>query len=349
MPNLYRYELDPTGALVSNLVKDEVHDLNVAQIRACTTSYGAYFGDSLRAYDHITNRLLVNTVDYELIELLEEPTLLYAKPIYTMLVIRNPSVSSKIRLTYQVLGGYYQYNHVNLNALVEAALNDMRPVDWNNGVINKPLGYPPTAHPHTGEDLNGLGPLVVALERLSNTIGMGSNQEFNRLVEWVAKYVQNPDTATLEETLLGTAGNKPINAENMSIALERLVNKVRHVLYFAEANFTTSSLMVSTVLQTNGLPDGTKFKWSFYNDTVPISVTTTTLKNNSSAINVAVPKTLKYLTCVLEESIRGVWVKVKTIRQPLAPVIDIDNIATLLGSTCSYCATSATQFFFHDR
>lgn len=349
MTEIYRYALDPSGTNHNNLVMDEVHTLSANTIRACAVQYGAFFGESVRVYDNITNRLLVEGIDYELVELLQEPSLLYAKSIYAMLVVKNPVVSNTIRLNYQVLGGYYQYNHVNLVALLEQLLNDDRPVDWVNGVVNKPIAYPPTAHPHIGEDLTGLGPVVVALERLGNAISVGNTTEFNRLVEWVVRYVQNPDTATLEETLLGTGGNKPVNAENATILINRIKANVKHVLYFAEANYTPNSLAVTAVANTQGLPDGTKLRFSFFNEETPLSMAGTTVKNNTASANINVAKTTQRLTCVLEEEIKNTWVKVRTIRQNLAPIIDIDNMAVLTSVNCKSCAVSATQMYFQDR
>jgi hypothetical protein len=68
--------------------------------------------------------------------------------------------------------------------MYETAMLDHRPVDWVN-ILNKPFDYPPSMHNHMLEDVYGFEYIVVALERLRNSITLSNIPAFEALVDWV--------------------------------------------------------------------------------------------------------------------------------------------------------------------
>jgi len=185
---LIRYALDPTGVNPDNAVSGEIKTLSMGnQVRAAAPTYGPFFAESMVIYDHAVNRLLVKDVDYALLDLVEEPSRLYAKEIMQTILVINTNVSNQIRLSYQVLGGLYQNNSEGLIEMYDTIMNDGRPVDWTN-VINTPSEYPPQPHLHEVQDIAGWGPVVVALERIRAAIVLSNIPAFESLIDWVKAY-----------------------------------------------------------------------------------------------------------------------------------------------------------------
>lgn len=181
---IVRYALDPTGLNPNNAVSNEIKNLSPAQIRATAPTYGPFFTESLTAYDHSNNRLLVKGVDYQCIEMLQEATLRFGKEIAQLILIINDAVSSNVRLNYQVLGGHYQNDNSGLVNIYNTYMADNRPVDWSR-VLNKPFEYPPSLHTHFLQDVVGFEPIVVALERIRNAIVLSDVPAFEALIDWV--------------------------------------------------------------------------------------------------------------------------------------------------------------------
>lgn len=186
---IIRYELDPTGTNPDNLVAGEIKTLTPGlQARAAAPTYGPFFAESLVIYDNGTNQLLHRGVDYELLDLVQEATLLYGKEIMQMIVVKNTAVSGQIRLAYQVLGGLYTNNSEGIIEIVDSILNDTRPVDWSL-VYDQPDQYPPTPHLHSASDITGTGPIVVALQNIADAITLSNIPAFESLIDWVKSYV----------------------------------------------------------------------------------------------------------------------------------------------------------------
>lgn len=187
MANLIRYALDPSGSNPDNLVLGEVKSLSTGAVRACAPKYAPFFADSMVVYDHGTNRKLDRGIDYDLVDLVQEASLIYGKEIMQVILIRNPSVTSQIRYSYQVLGGLYQNNSEGIVALYDALVGDQRTVDWSL-VFNKPDVYPPTAHLHLLSEIVGFGPVVKALNDIRDAIVLSNVPAFESLIAWVKQY-----------------------------------------------------------------------------------------------------------------------------------------------------------------
>ncbi len=168
LPN--RHRLDITGINANNLVIGELHTPAVRKIRSVATTYGPYFTDSLRVFDHVTNKALVRGIDYQCVDILSLPTAQYAKEICTIILLTNRLISI-IRIDYQALGGEYERQYEAIKLLLENLLVDDRPIDWMN--VIKPDGFNPSLHLHAIGDVIGFEYVVVALEQLRNVIMLG--------------------------------------------------------------------------------------------------------------------------------------------------------------------------------
>lgn len=184
MPNfLVRYPLDLTGTNTNNRIDNETHELTQRPIRAIAPTYGAFFSDSVLIFDPIANRYLEKNTDYISTELLQEATLQCGKSICLLILITNPAVASSVAISYNILGGAYQNTAREIQLLYESAINDQRPVDWND-IENKPMAYRPSLHNHLLEDVVGFEPVVVALERIRNALILSDIPAFEALIDW---------------------------------------------------------------------------------------------------------------------------------------------------------------------
>lgn len=208
---LIRYALDPTGHNPNNLVIGEVHTLSTAQVRAVAPIYGPFFAESIVVYDHGTNVLLTKDVDYQLVHLLQDASLTFGKEICQIILVTNRAVSNKIRLNVQMLGGNYQNSAKAISDAYDTFASDNRPVDWVNGILNKPNQYPPSLHKHLLEDVVGFGSLVVALERIGQAVTLSNIPAWQNLVDWVQAF--SKDYATEEDMLNMVSSDKLVNME----------------------------------------------------------------------------------------------------------------------------------------
>lgn len=198
-PGAYRYALDPTGLNPDNLVIAEEHQTTANSVRAVAPNSGAFFAESMLVYDSDTNTQLTAGTDYKCVELLQDATLKYGKEICVLLLIINPAVSSSVTITYQAVGGQFQYDGSAIANLYETVIKDNRPVDWEN-VLNRPLEYPPTMHNHLLEDVYGFEPVVAAIERVRNAILLSDVPAFEAVIDWMNARANQISTALNELT-----------------------------------------------------------------------------------------------------------------------------------------------------
>lgn len=199
---MVRYELDTTGINSSNLIVDEYHDLSTRDLRAVAPKQGAYFTSSLIVYDDVSNTPLKRNQDYVCTEIVKEATLKYGQEICCVVLITNKSVSARIRITYQCLGGPYTNSVDEVISLYETAMSDNRPVTWSN-VLNKPYGFNPTLHSHILADVTGFEVLVDAIDRVGRAIVLGNVPAFEYLIEYLENAI-----STFEDRLRSIIDNE---------------------------------------------------------------------------------------------------------------------------------------------
>ena len=226
-PGAYRYALDPTGLNPDNLVIAEEHQTTANSVRAVAPNSGAFFAESMLVYDSDTNTQLTVGTDYKCVELLQDATLKYGKEICVLLLIINPAVSSSVTITYQAVGGQFQYDGSAIANLYETVIKDNRPVDWEN-VLNRPLEYPPTMHNHLLEDVYGFEPVVAAIERVRNAIVLSDVPAFEAVIDWMNERANQISTALNEQTTVvqghNDARNNPHVVTKAQVGLSKVEN-----------------------------------------------------------------------------------------------------------------------------
>ena len=249
-----RLNEDRTGSNPNNKITNEPYTLSNKQVRSIAPINGPFFGNSLVIMDGA--RLLVRGVDYQLVELHQEATLLTGKEIYSVILIINKDVSSSGSVTYQALGGHYQYNDAPIANLFQTVLNDNRPVDWTN-IFNKPTEFNPTIHRHLLDDVYGFEPVVDYLERIKRAITLGQTSIVLEIVNSLLSKFK------CKELPLALPSNKLIQYDALLFFLSRrkILNNIwvdkKHCKWVKGQNGIIE-------VDTSGYPVGTQLYWQFY-------------------------------------------------------------------------------------
>lgn len=167
MANITVLPVDLRGTLSSNRFVDEVHTLKVAtgQVnRMLTPMFGAYFTESLEVRQD-NGAVLKRDKDYVVTYYYVDLGMVTGKEICAIIVITNPAVSSKVRITYQAYGGPYALSIDELDDLLLATENPTDKIQWDK-IINKPTMYVPADHTHEYWQLYGLETTDFNLEQL---------------------------------------------------------------------------------------------------------------------------------------------------------------------------------------
>lgn len=186
---IFRYPLDITGINVDNFVSSEPHILPVLNIRSVSPTYGAYYTSSLVVTDTQNSKRLIRGIHYVCVELLEAVTLLYGQEICYLILITDPTVSSKISVDYQALGGPYTRSADAIINLYNQFNNDGRPVNWPD-ILNKPDRFNPTEHLHDIGDVYGFEYLVNELERVRQAILLADAPVFEQVLDYIDRQIK---------------------------------------------------------------------------------------------------------------------------------------------------------------
>lgn len=184
---IIRYPLDLTGESPDNLVVGEIHDLPNRRIRAIATEYGAYFTNSMRVTDLTTNKVLTKD-QYRVDQLYAVPTGWTGKEICAIVLITDETVSNRVSLNYQALGGEFAYSATAIIQQIEALKLDDRPVAWGD-IIGKPTKFPPDYHLHDIGDVFGFEYVCHALERIEKAIALGDAASHDQIYQYIDKVI----------------------------------------------------------------------------------------------------------------------------------------------------------------
>lgn len=180
-----RYQLDPTGINPNNLVVNELHTVRTTGNSTVIPVNGAYYTESLVIHDNSNMSVpLIRGKDYACLELVEDATAKYGKEICQLILFYKNPLTSKISINYQAVGGYYSYQTNNIQELYNKVLANSQTADWYN-LINKPLSFVPSEHVNMLEDIYGFEPVIYALERIREVIGLTNSVSYQSLIDSV--------------------------------------------------------------------------------------------------------------------------------------------------------------------
>lgn len=261
--NLTELELDKTGKNHDNLILGEKHTLSNRPTRALSPNFGAFFADSLvlRSGAKTWSR---RGVDYQLVELHQEATLLFGTEICSVVLVLNKDIPSQVEVDYQAVGGHYSRNDKAIGNLYQAVINDSRPVSWGN-IFDRPTEFNPTIHRHLLEDVYGFEPVVDYLERIKRALTLGQTQVVMSIIDGL---LSNFKCKELPKAL---PSSKMVSYDAMLYFLSRrkiLSNISVEVLECEWYKGSEGTIRVDT----SGYPIGTRLYWEFYSPDGPVAL-----------------------------------------------------------------------------
>lgn len=259
---LIRYPLDPTGHNPNNLVIGEIHTLKSAQVRTVAPGYGPFFEESVVVYDHGTNVLLTKGVDYQTVHLLQDASLTFGKEICQIILITNRAVTDQVRINYQTLGGNYQNSAKAISDAYDTFVNDTRPVDWVNGILNKPTQFPPALHKHLLEDVVGFGSLAVAIERVGQAITLSNVPAFQHLLDQVLALSKNYASET--DVLEMEPSEKLVTMQTLLSSLTKY--NFNAITFRPTARKVTAGRSISFTTSSTNFPHAENLFWTVEHD-----------------------------------------------------------------------------------
>lgn len=196
-PPILRYGLDPTGINPDNLVALEPHTLAHRRIRAIAPVEGAFFGDSLAIRDNTSGQILTKGIHYVPQEYYRTPSELYGKAIYGIVLIIDPSISSDVSITYQVLGGIYNGKTETLKHLLEQYRDDGSELEFYD-VVGRPDAYDPTPHFMSLSEGVHFEYLVFQLERIRNAILWSDSVTYQDIYTYIQNLLRDIDARLVQ-------------------------------------------------------------------------------------------------------------------------------------------------------
>ncbi len=271
MPNgtYHRYAIDPTGSNIDNFVSGEEHDLSDRELRFVIPKHAPFFSENVVVYDAATNLPLVKTTkdtpgQYIIPLISQEATLKFGLEVADGILITDQSVSSKVKISYQVVGGVFQSNIDNVVNIFETFLNDNRAIDWFTGIYGKPNYYPPGEHPHHIVDIFGFESMTFMLERIYQAILLGHVPAYEMIFDALKNHratKDDVDNGIVNDKLvpldvLQYASNR-YNYNQVTLSALRTVAGNGKILHFTvqETNAPISDRLYWTIEHITSTPD----------------------------------------------------------------------------------------------
>lgn len=188
-----RYPLDLTGQSPENYIEGEIRQLPTKKIRCIAPFYGPFYTATLTIRDASNQRLLERGVDYQCLDLNDIATLKSHQEVCSIIAIINEQVNPEIDISYRVVGGEYENSHTAIVPLIEALINDNRPVAWPN-LLNKPNAFVPSPHLTAIDDIYGFENLILSLESLRKTLLFGDQAHSDKVIKYIEDILFNFNT-----------------------------------------------------------------------------------------------------------------------------------------------------------
>lgn len=239
-----KYSLDRTGVNTDNKVINEEHILDInLKYRSVVPKSGPIFKTGLVVRDitpGLVNSILVEGTDYDIGDLFQEATHQLGKEVISILVITKLT-TSKVRITYQVVGGIYSHDDVTVRNIYDAILNNPESVYWNN-IKGRPDRFDPSLHLHKLSDTVGFEPIVSGLERIRSAIILSNVPAFETLLKLVDDLINKQKQFIIDKSdeidtsvdNLNT-GHAQVIADKI-VTIEALIEKLKRELVHRQSN-----------------------------------------------------------------------------------------------------------------
>jgi len=192
----YAYPLDLTGTALTNRIPSEVHTFTLASDRSFVPDGGPFYTMGLVVRHGVTNDILVPSLHYDALHMLEEAGLESQKEVCCIIHVKDDTVPS-VSLDYQVIGGAYSETSTAIRQL----LLDNPPIGqtvWGQ-IIGAPVQFTPAAHYHPLNQIFGMGALITALENMRIAIVNGDNPSIAALYQYINTRLINENYVTQDQ------------------------------------------------------------------------------------------------------------------------------------------------------
>lgn len=140
---------------------------------------------------------MVRGVDFLCIEFLHQTTYELGKEIHAAVLVINPNLTGKVRLTYQALGGAENVDQEMLYVAYNT-VGSVGTVDWHD--VIHPVEFPAAAHKQDSSDVYGMEYVRDAIVRVKDAINIGDHAFHQKLVttDWsreAARFFQTFNTS----------------------------------------------------------------------------------------------------------------------------------------------------------
>lgn len=165
--------LDLTGNALTNRVEDEVHlleSINDKNDRVICPLYGTFYVESLEVREAETGEALVLNKDYIVAYHESDYSILTGKDLESLIIVTDPLVGPRIKISYQALGGelvierdflYEEISKVD-NLEIKYSFDD---------IVGLPEAYPgDEKHPHEYWQIYGFESLIEVIDMLEPAI-----------------------------------------------------------------------------------------------------------------------------------------------------------------------------------
>ncbi len=168
----YKYPLDLTGNNPDNRVNGEKHTIGTSRNRLFIAEHGPFYGNTVVVRDSVSGDVLEPIADYLLVHQVREAQEITGQPVYCGVRVVNVDINTEIEIDVSYVGGEFSYTTKALIAMLEAIINDNRPIDWGE-IIGIPNEWVPAPHLHSAYDLYAMKHLVGATSDVAAAIREG--------------------------------------------------------------------------------------------------------------------------------------------------------------------------------
>ncbi len=182
--------LDLTGSLLANKVSAEPHNVTLEVNRFFIPNKGAFYDKGLVIRNAATNALLQPVVDYSLYELEKDLTIQTGIAVYKVIHIHNELIAA-VTVTYQAVGGDYQFTAAQLEAELGALLAGGNAQYPFGHVTGKPVNYAPELHLQDADTIYDANRLVMAVTYIGDTIRDGDRMATSQVFQYIDLLAQD--------------------------------------------------------------------------------------------------------------------------------------------------------------
>ena len=186
----YQYPEDLTGLSPRNKVTNEVRTFTSHEQRIFIPSGGPFFTDNLQITDFTSGRPLEPITQYSCLHLHNEGTLDSGKQVCCIIIVKDTSIS-KIKITYQAIGGKYGEVVTTIRQMMESIDWDkVGRISWGSQIYGKPEVFPAAAHRHPGGEFGDWKRFHMALNNIYQAMINKDVGAWKSVYEYMARSIE---------------------------------------------------------------------------------------------------------------------------------------------------------------